>query len=158
MSRHSSTPHSLTPPRCSDERHTRQSPRIRQGREGDNRSNHEEETITMNATAIHGDVQETFDRLEGLPSHLMLVLRPDDAFYQEIRGTYRVAPSRLPFFREQPDNYRVGTTHPFWTVIGPDGHVVKMQDVTGGFDAWIATVHPGLAATRTPSPATKTAS
>lgn len=116
-----------------------------QGREGDNRPNQEEETINMNATAIHGDVQETFDRLEGLPSNLMLVLRPDDAFYQQIRGSYRVGSWAFPMFVQQPDSYRVGSAHPFWTVIGPDGRVTR--DVPRGFDEWLATVHPGLAAT-----------
>ncbi|KQR86733.1 hypothetical protein ASF96_10455 [Microbacterium sp. Leaf179] len=99
----------------------------------------------MNTTAIHGDVQQIFDQLADLPSHSMLLLRSDDAFYQTIRGVYRVGSWAFPTIVQQPDSYVVGTTHPFWTIVGPDGRVTR--DVPRGFHEWLATVHSGIAAT-----------
>lgn len=114
-----------------------------QGYEGDDQDL--KGTIDMNTTAIHPDVQQIFDQLADLPPNSMLLLRPDDVFHQTIHGVYRVGAWAFPTIVQQPDSYAIGTTHPFWTIVRPDGRVTR--DAPSGFDEWLATVHSGIAAT-----------
>lgn len=78
---------------------------------------------------VHPDVQDIFDRLEQIPAGHMLVLDESDPLFQRIPDTKRRTKSVFPMFDPlSPEAHGIGSLHPFWTIIGPDG-----RDVVDGF-------------------------